>query len=221
MTLVLYLAVAALTLFAFHRWVTPLSRGAAMVLILLPFPFAGPALVSDRVYGGHDMIFLSQPWSDYAREYGVPLPHNWYLLDQALALAPWQRAVRASLARGEWPLWNPGMSSGDILAAGMQAAPYNPLNLLGLLLPVELAITFSAAMIFLLAGAGTFAYARELGCGEAASLAGALGFAFSGGVVFWVGWTPLSSWVLLPLVLLGGEDGSFDPIANTRRPKTV
>jgi len=209
MTFVFYLIVAALTLFAFHRWVTPLSRRAAIVLLLLPLPFVGPALVTDRVYGGHDMLFLSQPWSDYAAEYGVTLPHNWYLLDQALALAPWQHAMRASLAQGEWPLWNPGMSSGDILAAGMQVAPYNPLNLLGLLLPIDLANTFSAAMIFFLAGVCTFAFARELECSEGASLVAALGFAFSGGVVFWVGWTPLSSWVLLPLVLLGVRRASF------------
>src|SRR5205814_2367484 len=128
-------------------------------------------------------------------------PHNWYLLDQVLALAPWQHAVRDAFAHHEWPLWNSGMSSGDILAAGMQVAPYNPLNLIALLLPLDLAATFTAAMVFFLAGLFTFAFARELECGEGASLVAAAGFAFSGAVTFWVGWTPLSSWVLLPLVL--------------------
>lgn len=209
MAFALYLLTAALALFAIHRWVTRLSRRAAMVLLLVPLPFVGQALLTDRVYGGHDMIFLSQPWSDYKTELGVPLPYNWYLLDQALALAPWQQAVRDAWSRGEWPLWNPTVNSGDILAASMQAAPYNPINLIGLLLPLALSITFGAAMIFFLAAALTYAYARELGCGEAPSLVAALGFAFSAGVVFWVGWTPLSSWVLLPLVLLGIRRASF------------
>jgi hypothetical protein len=202
MTLLLYLAVAAATLFAWNRWVTPFSRGAAIVLILLPFPFAGLALVTGRVYGGYDMLFLSHPWSDYATDYGLKLPHNWYLLDHVLALAPWQQQVRAAFAQHEWPLWNPGMNSGDILAASMQVAPYNPLNLIALLLPLDLAATFNAAMVFLLAGLFTFAYAREIGCSESASRIAAAGFAFSSAVVFWVGWTHLGSWTLLPFVML-------------------
>jgi hypothetical protein len=200
MTLALYLIVAIAAVF-----VMKIPRRAAIILILLPFPFVGPALLTNRVYGGHDMIFLSQPWSDYATR----LPWNWYLLDQALALAPWQHAVREALAAHQWPLWNPGMNSGDILAASMQVAPYNPLNLIALLLPVDLAATFCAAMIFFLAGLFTFAFARELECSEGASLVAAMGFAFSGAVTFWVGWTPLSSWVLLPLVLLAVRRASF------------
>ena len=148
------------------------------------------------------MLFLSQPWSDYAADYGVKLPHNWYLLDQVLALGPWQHEVRRSFAQHQWPLWNSGANSGDLLSAEMQPAPYNPLNLLALLLPLDLAATFTAAMIFLLAGVFTFEYARELDCSEQASLIAAMGFAFSGGVVFWAGWTPLESWTLLPLILL-------------------
>ena len=194
MTLVLYLVVAGALI-----WLMKIPRRAAIVLILLPFPFVGPALLTDRTYGGHDMIFLSQPWNDYFTK----LPWNWYLLDQALALGPWQHAVRQALAHGQWPLWNPSMNSGDVLAAGMQVAPYNPLNVMALVLPEALAPTFCAAMIFFLAGLFTFAFARELELSDGASLIAAMGFAFSGAVTFWVGWTPLSSWILLPLVLLG------------------
>src|SRR5205085_2945976 len=193
MTLLLYLIIA-IALLRLMR----VPRRAAIVLILLPFPFVGFALLTNRVYGGHGMIFLSQPWADYASK----LPWNWYLLDQALALAPWQHAVRQSLAHHQWPLWNPGMNSGDILAAGMQVAPYNPLNLIALLLPEAWAPTFCAAMTFFLAGLFTYAFAREIECSEGASLVAAMGFAYSGAVTFWVGWTPLSSWILLPLVLL-------------------
>jgi len=202
MTLLLYLAVAAATLLAWNRWVAPLSRRAAIVLILLPFPFAGPALVTNRVYGGYDMLFLSQPWSDYAADYGLKLPHNWYLLDQVLALAPWQHQVRQAFAHHEWPLWNPGMNSGDILAAGMQVAPYNPLNLIALVLPLDLATTFTAAMVFFLAALFTFAYARELDCSEDAALIAAAGFTFCSALVFWAGWTHMGSWTLLPFVML-------------------
>jgi len=202
MALLLYLTVAAATLLVWNRCVTRLARTAAIVLILLPFPFVGPALMTNRVYGGYDILFLSQPWSDYAADYGVKLPHNWFLLDQVLQLAPWQHQVRQSFAQHQWPLWNPGMNSGDILAAGMQSAPYNPINLIALILPLDLAATFNAAMIFFLAGLFSFACARGLDCSEGASLIAAIGFAFSGALVFWAGWTHLGSWAFLPFVLL-------------------
>ena len=210
MALALYVAVAVATLLAWHRWMTPLSARAAVVLVLLPMPFVGPALVTDRAYGGYDVLFLSQPFADYAADYGMKgSAHNWYLLDHALQLAPWQHQVRQSFARHEWPLWNPAMNAGDILAAGMQPAPYNPLNLIALLLPLALATTFTAAMVFFLAGLFTLAFAREIGCSEEASLIAAAGFAFSSAVVFWSGWTHLGSWALLPLVLLAVRRASW------------
>ena len=65
------------------------------------------------------------------------------------------------------------MLCGTVLAANMQSAPYDPLQLLALILPQPQAITFGAAMTFFLAGLFTFAFARALGLGEIASLIGA------------------------------------------------
>jgi hypothetical protein len=200
--LLLYLSVAAVTLLAWHRWVTPLSRGAAIVLVLLPFLFTGPALVTNRVYGGYDILFLSQPFSDYAPEYGFRTAHNGLLVDHVLQLVPWQRQVRQSFAHGQWPLWNPAMDSGEVLAAGMQAAPLNPLNLIALLLPLDLATTFNASMIFFLAALFTFAFARELECSEGAALIAAAGFTLCGAMSFFASWPHGRSWTVLPFVML-------------------
>ncbi|MDP9360524.1 MAG: YfhO family protein [Acidobacteriota bacterium] len=200
--LLLFLVVTIVTLLAWNRWVTPLSRGAAIVLILLPFLFTGRALLTNRVYGGYDILFLAQPFNDYAAEYGFKTAHNWYLLDHVLQMAPWQHQVRKSFAQHEWPLWNPTMLSGDILAAGMQAAPYNPLNLVAMLLPPDLAPTFDAAMVFFLAALLTYAFARELECSEGAALIAAAGFTLSSAMAFYVGWPHCRSWTVLPFVLL-------------------
>jgi hypothetical protein len=200
--LLLYLAVAAVTLLAWRRWVTPLSRGAAIVLILLPFLFTGPALVTNRVYGGYDILFLSQPFSDYAPEYGFKTAHNGLLVDHVLQMVPWQHMVRESFAHHQWPLWNPAMDSGEVLAAGMQAAPLNPLNLIALLLPLDLATTFNAAMILFLAALFTFAFARELECSEGASLIAAAGFTLCSAMAFFGTWPHGRSWTVLPFVLL-------------------
>lgn len=201
-TLLLYLAAAIVLIAAWHRWVTPLSRGAAAVLLLLPFLFAGPALVTNRAYGGYDIFFLSQPFGDYAAEHGFERAHNGLLVDHVLQLAPWQAQVRRSFANGEWPLWNPSILSGQVLAGAMQAAPYDPLNLIALLLPLDLATAFGAAMTLFLAALFTFAFARELECSEGASLVAAAGFALSSAMAFDAGWPLGRAWTMLPFVLL-------------------
>jgi hypothetical protein len=200
--LLLFLVVAIVTLLAWNRWVTPLSPGAAVVIVLFPFLFTGRALLTNRVYGGYDILFLAQPFNDYAAEYDFKLAHNWFLVDHVLQMVPWQHQVRKSFAQHDWPLWNPTMLSGDILASGMQAAPYSPLNLVEMLLPLDLAPTFDAAMVFFLAALLTFAFARELECSEGAALIAAAGFTFSCAMAFYVGWPHGRSWTVLPFVLL-------------------
>jgi hypothetical protein len=202
-SLLLYLIVAGVTLFAWRRWVTPISRGAALVIALLPFLFTGKALVTNRVYGGYDILFLSAPFSDYAKDYGLTTAHNGFILDHVLQMVPWQRQVRESFAQHRWPLWNPAMDSGEVLAASMQAAPLNPINLIALLLPLDLATTFAASMVFFLAALFTFAFARELECSEGASLIAAAGYTLCSGMAFFGTWPHGRSWSVLPFILLG------------------
>jgi hypothetical protein len=202
-SLLLYLIVAGVTLFAWRRYITPMSRGAALVIVLLPFLFTGKALVTNRVYGGYDILFLSAPFSDYAKDYGLTTAHNGFLLDHVLQMVPWQRQVRESFAQHRWPLWNPAMDSGEVLAAGMQAAPLNPVNLIALLLPLDLATTFGASMVFFLAALFTFAFARELECSEGASLIAAAGYTLCSGMAFFGTWPHGRSWSVLPFILLG------------------
>ncbi|MEA2337545.1 MAG: hypothetical protein QOE82_1552 [Thermoanaerobaculia bacterium] len=202
MSLLLYLIVAGVTLLAWRRWVTRVSVPHALVILLLPFLFTGKALVTNRVYGGYDILFLSAPFSDYANEYGFMKAHNGLLLDHVLQMVPWQREVRESFVHHRWPLWNPAMDSGEVLAAGMQAAPLNPINLIALLLPLDLATTFTATMVFFLAALFTFAFARELECSEGASLIAAAAFTLCGGMAFFGTWPHGRSWGVLPFVLL-------------------
>jgi hypothetical protein len=200
--LLLYSSVAIATVLAWSRWVRPLSRGAAMVLFLLPFLFTGQALITNRVYGGYDILFLSAPFSDYAKEYGFTTAHNGLLVDHVLQMVPWQHMVRESFANHQWPLWNPAMDSGEVLAAGMQAAPLSPLNLIALLLPLDLATTFTASMVFFLAALFAFAFARELECSEGASLIAAAGYSLCSAMAFFGTWPHGRSWTLLPLIML-------------------
>jgi hypothetical protein len=199
--LILYVIVAGAILFAWHRLLQPIPRAAAIALLLLPTLFTGRALFTGRVYDASDYGYLSRPLIDYADTLGVHV-HNGVLSDTYTQMIPWQAAARYSWSHHQWPLWNPFMLCGDILAGGMQAAPYDPLNLVGLLLPLDLSLTFEASMTFFLAALFAFAFARAQGIRDDSALFAAAGFMLSSAMAFTIGWAPHTrSWSLLPLVL--------------------
>jgi hypothetical protein len=198
--LLLYLATTIVLIACWRRFVQPVSRTAAIVLVLLPLCFTGRALLTGKVYAPIDLPFMSEPLNAYAAEFGVAKVHNGTLSDLYCQIIPWRSAVRTAFANGEWPLLNPFMLCGDILAAAAQPAPYDPFNLLGMLIPLPPSLTFAAAMTFFLAGFGAFVFMRSLGCGELAALVTAAGWMFSGNVAFFVGWPLARSWAYLPLI---------------------
>jgi len=214
MALALYTIVAAALLYASHRYIRPLSLVAAATLFLLPFVFTGRALLTSRVYGPVDLPYTSQPLNWMKEEYGIGAMHNALLSDIYGQMIPWRKAVQWSLARGEWPLWNPFILSGDILAASGQPAPYSPLTLLALLLPVPLGLTFSAAIAHFLAALGAFLFAREpmsdkTCCRESAALVTAAGWTCATSIVLFILWPLGVAWTWLPLVLLGVRRASL------------
>ncbi len=203
LAIVLYAAITIALIAVWRRFVHPISNAAALALILLPLCFTGRALLTGRVYAPIDLPFASEPLKDYKTDYGVETPYHSGLSDLYMQLMPWQSAVRHALAKGEWPVWNPYLLCGSILAANMQAAPYDSVQLLGLLLPHAQALTFAASMAFFLAAFFTFAFARSLGRSEPASLVAAAGYTFSAILAFFIGWPLGRVWTFLPLVFLG------------------
>jgi hypothetical protein len=214
MALALYSIVAAALLYATLRFVRPLSIAAAAILFFLPFVFTGNALLTSRVYGPVDLPYTSQPLNWMKEQYGIGAMHNARLSDLYGQMIPWRKAVQSSIARGEWPLWNPSILSGDILAASGQPAPYSPFTLLALLLPVPLGLTFSAAIAHFLAALGAFLFARELDCRESAALITAAGWTCATSIVFFILWPLGLAWTFLPFVLLGVCRASL-PILTT------
>jgi hypothetical protein len=201
LALVLYLATAIAIAALWHRRVQRLSRIAAIVLIALPLLFTGRALLTNRTLAPADIAFMAEPLHGYAHDYGVAQPHELLLSDLHCQILPWQRAVRYSLSHGRWPLWNPFILGGDILAAAAQPAVYDPLQWIAMLLPLVDAFTFGVALTFFLAGFFTWAFARSLGLSDVAAFTAAAGFMFCGMMAFFVGWPLGRAWAYLPLVL--------------------
>ncbi|MBI5469396.1 MAG: YfhO family protein [Deltaproteobacteria bacterium] len=109
----------------------------------------------------------------------------------------WVEAVK----NGEVPLWNPYSYSGHPLLATLQPGIFYPPDALLLALPFDTAFNWTIIIHFFLAGSFTFLLLREMECGKAGSLAGALVFMLSGylfsahnviSTLFSVAWVPLA-----------------------------
>jgi hypothetical protein len=200
-----YLLTAALLLVLTHRLVAPLSRRAALALASLPLCVTGKALLLGRVYSGFDSAWSFAPLVRYRRDFAMAAPRNGLLSDLYCQIIPWQKAVRWAIAHGDWPLWNPFIRNGDILAAAAQPAPYLPSNVISYLLPLPAALTFLAAANLLVAAVGAFLWARALGCRETAALVAALGWMAADAVVWWIGWPLGVATAVAPWVFLGVE----------------
>lgn len=197
-----YLGTASLTLWLVHRFVRPLSTAAALWLALLPLALPGAALIRGQVYAPMDLLYAHAPWSDVAEAHDAQHRPS-AAGDLPFQIVPWHQAVRDAWSAGDWPLWNPYILSGDLLAASAQPAPYHPINLLSLLLPLDLSLTFQVAAMLLLAAVGGFLFCRELNCGAVASLVGAATWTFSGFLVFWLLWPMHSAVATLPWIVAG------------------
>jgi hypothetical protein len=201
MALALYAATAALALWLVHRFVRPLSRKAMLFLFLVPFALAGKALLTNEAFGPIDAAYIGEPLNAIRLLRGVGAPHNLVTTDIYTQMIPWREVVRQSWLHGEWPLWNPYILCGDILAAAAQPAAYHPFTLIACLLPAPLSFTFTVAMVFLVAAIGAFALARELGCRESTAAIAAVGWTYCTSLALYVLW-PHGCWAYLPLILL-------------------
>jgi hypothetical protein len=212
-----YFATAAALLALAHRFVAPLTRGAALVLLLLPLLFTGRALLTGRIYAPVEMPWTSQPLADHRGEFHVPPVHNPLLSDIAFQMIPWRQALRESVTAGQWPLWNRYIYCGDVLAATMQPAAFSPFTWIALLFPAAVSFTFTAAIAFFVAGLSAYALVAELRCVEVAQpypatarlhdsatpLLAAIAWMYSAGIALTILWPLGFSWALFPLLLLG------------------
>lgn len=198
---ILYTLVAVALLAAAARMRNGARLRSAIILYLLPLVVLLPSLVRGHVYAPYDIAYESEPLRSHAAASGIERITNASLSDQARLMIPWRAAVRDALARGEWPLLNPAIFCGDILAAASEPAPYHPVNLLSFLLPLAPSLNFVALMQFFLAAFGAFLFLRDTGRSEIASLFGSAVWTLAFFFFQYVG-TPLAfSALMLPFLL--------------------
>ena len=70
MVALLYITTAVVLIVLANRYVTPLTRGAALALVLLPLCFTGRAALTGRIYAPVEMAYIAQPLNDHAAALG-------------------------------------------------------------------------------------------------------------------------------------------------------
>lgn len=215
--LVVYSGACTAVVWLVVRFLRPLPRSLALVLVLAPFLLTGPAMVTGGYWGALNLAYNSVPYRAQAEN--LPRPREQYdngiLLDQICQVVPWRKAVRESVKTGHWPIYNRFVRGGDILLAAAQPAPFDPKVWIGFLLPLATAVTFACSFVLFQTVLFAFLYLSEIGLRTLPALFGAAVWMLSGFVSFWVGWSLSSVWAVLPLVLLGirrivrGRRGGF------------
>lgn len=153
-------------------------------------------------------------WSPYAQTVlaGVT-PGNPLLQDVADGVIPQTVLFVDQVMSGSSGAWNPYQLGGVPLGAVPNNAVFNPLSLPFYVLPAWFAPAWVKAAEIAVSVGGTFLFARRLGCGRPAALAGGLAFATSAFLLAWTGWPQTRTAAFVPVLFWAVER-----LAVRRRP---
>jgi hypothetical protein len=182
--------------------VTRRSVAALAALALLGCWLFSDSLVGGKVLGGDDLILFTPPFHPPP---GQTRAANPYMFDAAWVFHPDMLVAREQLRKFELPIWNPYQGAGQPLLASQQTAPLYPLNWLAFVFPFWHALAWIALLKVLLAGTGTFLFARALRLDVPAALLAAVAFAFSTYLTDWVAHPHSNVYVLLPWLMLAAN----------------
>ncbi|HEV7669727.1 MAG TPA: hypothetical protein VGS22_14485 [Thermoanaerobaculia bacterium] len=209
--LVLYFLSAAAFAAGALRLGCGMRRGDAAILILVPLVFVGPALATGRTLSPIDRAYRIEPFATHRELLGGRPPSAGIYYDPFAMILPWRVAVRHAFALGEWPLWNPFSRAGEPLAGLAQSAPYAPVNLLALLVPIEDEAAFTAGLSLAIAGLGGFLALAAMGLSRRAALVGAVAWSSSNFLLFWHLWPVTPTLAFFPLVLFAATRLAREP----------
>jgi hypothetical protein len=176
MTLLGIAAPALLLALALRRWFAPLPWSAIAIAFGLTVGFLHGAIFTTKVPVPLDEVMRGYP---YRGVIGAPAPRNALTNDTVKQILPWMQTAREELLRGHAPLWNPYQFSGYPLLANGQSAPFAPLFLATLFVPLPQQLVAMAGLKIFLALIFGWLFLRDEGVSQWAALFGSAAFAFS------------------------------------------
>ena len=159
---------------ALRRWFAPLPWGIVAIAFALTLAFIP---VFERT--------LPVPLDEVMRGYpyrgvvGAVTPRNPLTNDTVKQILPWMDVAREELRHGRLPLWNRYQFSGYPLLGNGQSAPFAPLFLATLFVPLPQQLVAMAGLKIFTALLFGWLFLRNEGVSSAAALFGSIVFAFS------------------------------------------
>ena len=176
MTLLGIVAPALLLVFAVRRWIAPLPWKIALLFLALTLAFLGGAVFSSKLPVPVDEVARGYPWRGIFGEVATRNPST---NDTVKLFLPWMQVAREELLHFRAPLWNRYSFSGYPLLGNGESAPFSPLFLATLIVPLPKQIVAMAGLKILAALLFTYLFMRREGAGDAAAIFAAVAFAFS------------------------------------------
>ncbi len=201
--LTVYSAAVAGCLWLTRRFVAPVRPRIALCLALAPFVLTGKAMLTGAVYAPIDISYGGYPLESKRAEMGIFDTRTPLLSDVVHSYIPARKALRDAVKNGRLPLWNRFSAAGEPLLAFQYPGALHPFAWIAFALPLAQGWTFEMSMRLFLALWSGYLFFRELDCGEPESLLGAVGWAFSDHLIFFLGYSVTAALVPFPLLLLG------------------
>ncbi len=170
----------------------PFLLFALAVAVLL-----GPSLVGSRVALAHDLHLHQLPW----RLQQTEPPLNLELRDTVDQYYPVQNELLTRLRGGEVVTWLRGIGLGYPGVQFIGWGALSPFNLPALVLPFDLAWSWSMALRLYAAMVGAYLLVRGLGAGRAGATVAGLSFGLCGYMVGWLGWPQSHVGAVIPWLL--------------------
>jgi hypothetical protein len=162
--------------YAVRRWVAPVQWRFIALFLALTFAFLHGAVFTSKLPVPVDEVARGYP---YKGVIGEVTPRNPLTNDTAKLFLPWMEVAREELFAFRAPLWNRYSFSGYPLLGNGESAPFSPLFLSTLLVPLPKQIVAMAGLKIFVALLFGYLFARRARAGDAASCFAASAFAFS------------------------------------------
>lgn len=127
--------------------------------------------------------------------------HNSLLADPAFQFEPWRIFAKATILRGELPLWNSYNAGGTPFLANPQTAIFYPINFIYYVLPAVPALNLITYLKLSLFGYFVFLYLRSIKISSGTSLLSAFIATFSAFPTMWIFWPHTNVFILFPYLL--------------------
>lgn len=181
-----------------HRKLEKLDFRVVALFIVLSVTFVGGGLMPGRITVPVDEASRGWPFRGVV---GDVVAKNPLTNDTSKLFLPWMQTVREELANGNLPLWNRYLFSGYPLLGNGESAPFSPIFLTTLFVPLPKQIVAMAGLKIFVALLFTFLYARRLGANRSGAIASAAAFTFASANVVYLYYSAAAATLLLPIVI--------------------